>query len=147
MSWLCWHEILSWSHALINHFRWVKVNIISQSFKRRNSKKIPFWKKLKAIQQQLLCLPFSFPAFSLIPSPIQQLFPKKEHRQWWQLCWSNFPLLRLPSWGPFQEDWIVFWVTHRCVMCLRHIEYLFTTGFNESGNFFFGYFHSLLFNV
>lgn len=70
-----------------------------------------------------------------LPHIVSELLPRKEHQQGWRVrAWSNFPRVSLTSWGPFQEARIIFWVTHSCVIYLRHIEYLLTTGFNESSN-------------
>ena len=63
MSWLHWHKILSQSHALINHFRWVKVNIISQTSREEIERKF-------LVQKWLLSLSFSFSSSSFTPSPI-----------------------------------------------------------------------------
>lgn len=69
MSWLHWHNILSWGYALINHFRWAKVNIISQSFKGRD------WEKI--LGPGMIALPpFLLPIVLLYSPYSQRLLPK-----------------------------------------------------------------------
>lgn len=72
MSWFCWHKILSWSHALINHFRWVKVNIISQSSNGRD------WEKILG-PKMIARPPFLFPIILLhsLPHSLRNFYPRE----------------------------------------------------------------------
>lgn len=112
MSWWCWQKILSFfiiiNNVPISHFRWVKEYTVNQSFKGRVGKErlVQRWLLLLSPLLLFIILPHTPPIFSLTFT--QERVIRMTHA--WDTC--NFLQFSLTPWASFQEEPVLFGVTH-----------------------------------